>query len=286
MKRLLVPTDFSPASEDALKLASSIADKSGAEIYLVNFTEHPFDESFTTTGDMRAKFDDEETLFTVQLIRRNNERLQALATKYTEGRVINIQVYGQDLVDGVEEYVHDKNIDLIVMGTTGEETAREFFTGNHTEQIIEKATVPVLSLRSGQENVNFENVVVGIELDSDSKDNFRAATQHLNAFAAAMSSKLHLVHISKPGDKNRDEVEAQIHSFAKKFNIENYTSNLHYSDDIEDGLTRFARLNEAGIIAVLSHAEGGFFRIFSSSVSEELSKESEVPVLSINLHNV
>ncbi len=286
MKRLLVPTDFSPASEDALKLASTIADKTGAEIFLVNFTEHPYDESFSSSGDHRAKFDDEESLFTIQLIRRNNERLQALAMKYTEGRVINIQVFGQELNDGIEAYVRDKNIDLIVMGTSGEETAREFFTGNHTERVIENAAVPVLSLRSGQENVNFENVVVGVELDSDDKDNYRAATDHLKAFASAMGSKLHLVHISKPGDKNRDEVEAEIDAFAHKFSIENYTSNLHYSDDIEDGLTRFARLNEAGIIGVLTHAEGGFFRIFSSSVSEELSKESEVPILSINLHNV
>jgi len=286
MNRILVPTDFSYASESALKLASSIADRTGAKIYLVNFTDHPFDESFTTMGDFQKKYDDEETIFTIQLIRRNTERLKELATRFTEGRVINIQVYGEDLIDGVEEYVKDKNIDLVVMGTTGQETAKEFFTGNHTAQIIENSTIPVLSLREGQENADFTNIAVGIELHSDDKDNYRAATSYIRAIAADLGSKLHLVHIAKPGTKNRDEVEAELHEFAKKFNISEYSVNLHYAEDIEDGLIRFARLNEIGIIAVMSHSESGLFRIFRSSTSEDLTKESEVPLLSINLHNV
>ena len=286
MKRILVPTDFSYASESALKLASSIADKTGAEIFLINFTEHPYDESFSTAGDLRTKYDDEEAIFTIQLIRRNTQKLEELAERYTEGRVINIQVYGEDLVDGVEKFISERNIDLVVMGTTGQETAREFFTGNHTEQIIVKSPIPVLTLREGQENVSFENLVVGIELESDGKDNFRAATTYLRNFASDLGMKLHLVHIAKPGSKNRDEIEARLNEFADKFDIENHTVSLHYADDIESGLIRFGRLNEADILAVLSHAEGGFFRIFTASVSEELSKESEVPLLSINLHNV
>ncbi len=286
MKRILVPTDFSYASESALKLASAIADNTGAEIFLINFTPHPFDESFTTMGDFQKRYDDEETIFTIHLIKRNTERLKELATRYTEGRVINIQVYGEELIGGVENYVKDKNIDIIIMGTSGEETAKEFFTGNHTEQVMENSSIPVLSLREGQEEADFTNIALGVELESDEKDNFRAATSYVRKFAQDLGSKLHLVHVAKPGTKNRDEVEKQLHEFAQKFNFEDYSVNLHYADDTEDGLIRFARLNDIGVLAVMSHTEGGLFRVFRSSTSEDLSKESEIPLLSINLHNV
>lgn len=285
MKRILVPTDFSQAAEDALKLACTVAGTSGAEIYLVNFLEHPFDESFSSFGDVNTKYDDEETIFTIELIRKSQRQLQGLAQAYGDQATINFEVFGQDMVKGVEDYIRKEAIDFIVMGTSGEETAREFFTGNHTEQVIDKVDCPVLSLRAGQHETSFETIVVGVDYRDDPKANYRAATNYLLDFAEAMGSQLHLVHVSKP-NSNTADAEGELEDFAEKFHINNYTKGVQISKDIEAGLLRSVTATGAGIVCVLTHHEGGFFKIFSHSVSEDLSKESDVPVLSINLHTV
>lgn len=285
MKRILVPTDFSEASINALTLARTLAIKSGAEVYLVNFLEHPYDESFSTTGDVNTKYDDEETLFTLQLLRKSKQRLHEIAQEYGQDITLHTQVYGEDLVDGVEEYIQKNVIDFIVMGTTGEETVEEFFTGNHTEQIIEKVNCPVLTLRKGQQEVDFSKIVVGVDYKHDSKANYLAATKYLVDFVEAVDAQMHLVHVSKP-NADTEEAESELDDFAEKFHLTNYTTGVQLSKDVEDGLLRSVSAQGAGMICVLTHHEGGFFRFFSHSVTEDLSKESDVPVLSINLHRV
>lgn len=286
MNRILVPSDLSDISENALRFACEIGDRVGAEIYLVNFLKHPFDESFTASGEVRAKYDDEETIFTIELIRRNNRLLEEMANKYGVGRTIFYQVYKEDLDDGVDIYIKEKNIDLVIMGTTGEENAKEFFTGNHTERVINIASCPVISLRQYQKAKNLDKIVLGLELEEDSKDNFRNATNYLKDVVSALGSTLHLVHVTKPGNSETEEIKAKIQKFAKKFSLTNYTIAVSQAEDIEKGLINYAHSVDAGIVAVLTHSEGGFFRIFSTSLSEELSKDSDTPVLTINLHRV
>ena len=285
MNRILVPTDLSEISENALRFACEIADKAKAEIYLINFLKHPFDESFTTTGDVSAKYDDEETIFTIELIRRNTRLLEEMANDYGANRTIYYQVHNRDL-DGVDEYVREKNIDLVVMGTSGEENAREFFTGNHTEQVIIQASCPVISLQEGQKARNLDKIVLGVELEEDDKDNFRNATNYLRDIVDTLGAKLHLVHVSKKGSSDKEEEELLLKQFAEKFNLDNYTISVQHANDLEKGIMYYAHSIGAGMVAVLTHSEGGFFRIFTTSLSEELSKDSDIPVLTINLHRV
>ncbi len=286
MNRILVPTDLSEISENALRYACAIADKTSSEIYLVNFIRHPFDESFSATGDVRAKYDDEETIFTIELIRRNTRLLEEAANKYGSGRTIYYQVFNEDLVDGVDNYIRKKNIDLIVMGTSGEENVSEFFTGNHTEQVIINASCPVLSLHEDQNPDHLDTLVLGLELEEDDKDNFRNATRYLKDFAEAIGTHVHLVHVSNKGAADKEEKEAMLKQFADRFNLQNATIAVTEANDVEKGIMYYAHKVNAGIIAVLTHAEGGFFRIFRSSISEELSKDSDTPVLTVNLHRV
>lgn len=286
MNRILVPSDLSEISENALRFACEIAAKAGAEVYLVNFLDHPFDESFTATGDVQAKYDDEETIFTIELIRRNTRLLEEMAQKYGDQCTLLYQVYNEDLADGVDNYVKKKNIDLVIMGTTGEENAREFFTGNHTEKVINNASCPVISLREHQTAKNLNTIVLGVELEEDDKDNFRNATIYLKDIVQALDATLHLVHVSKPGSSDKDEEDALLRKFADKFGLENYTTSVQHANDVEKGLMYYAHSVNAGIVAVMTHAEGGFFRIFTTSLSEELSKDSDTPVLTINLHRV
>ena len=271
MKRILVPTDFSAASIDALSLARTLAIKSGAEVYLVNFLEHPFDESFSTTGDVNTKYDDEETIFTIELLRKSKRQLQGLAEEYGQDISLHTRVQGEDLVDCIEDYVRAQAIDFIVMGTSGEETVEEFFTGNHTEQVIEKASCPVLSLRQGQQEVDFSKIVVGVDYKHDAKANYLAATKYLVDFVDAVDAHMHLVHVSKP-NSDTDVAESELEDFAEKFHLTNYTTGVQLSKDVEAGLLRSVTAQGAGMVCVLTHHEGGFFRFFSHSVTEDLSK--------------
>ncbi|MBL3657570.1 universal stress protein [Fulvivirga sediminis] len=288
MKRILVPSDLSDISENALQMAADIADITKAEIFLVNFTDHPFGQTFTATGELDKKFSDEESLFTVQLIRKRHKDLEVLATKYGYGsdvRVINFEVYGEELQNGIDEYIKANSIDLVVMGTSGEESIDEIFSGNHAEQVIERASCPVITVKEKYVKSSFKSIVLGVDAEKDRHDNFTQAAALLKDLVEGLGAELHIVNVSKSVEDKVD-TEKKISAFTTKHNILSNSITVVEADDIEEGLINFAHQKSASLLAVLTHVEDSFFRMFSHSLAEDLSMESDVPVLTINLHTI
>ncbi len=285
MKKIFVPTDFSKISESALKLAVDIGRYSSSEIYLVNFMKHSFGSSFSTLGDTMDKGDSEKDLFTLQLARKNHSKLAKLADKHGISVKIQYQVYDQDYSDGFEKYIKENNIDLVVMGTSGEESLEEFFSGNHTIQMIENATCPVISLKDEYKGSDFKNIIVGIDLEKDGHDNFTQASAFLNDFAKSVHGKLHLVHVANL-NANKSELEKKVDAFATKHGFKDFTVTIIQNDNKGHGLVNYSRTMKTSIIAILTHAEGGLLRKFYKSTADELSKTSSLPVMSVNLHNI
>ncbi|TRX62089.1 universal stress protein [Fulvivirga sp. M361] len=287
MKKILVPTDFSDLSEMTLKYAVKIADKINAEIYLVHFMDHPLGRRFSTSSYGDESHQGEEQLFTIQLVRKYHTTLGGLASSYSHAKgEIHYEVFNQDFDGGVETYVEEKQIDLIIMGTTGEETLEEFFTGNHTEQVIERVSCPIISIKENPHNINSDLIVLGIDLKKDENDNYAKAVAYLNDLSSGLGTTIEVVHVADAGIGDHSVLEAEVKKMADNYGLLNYNISVTENNDKERGLMAFALAKGAGLLAVLTHSEGGFFRVFSHSTSEELTKESDIPVLTINLHNV
>lgn len=283
MKKILIPTDLSDVSNKALNLASEIAKKTNGSLHIVNFYEHPYGKTFTATGEMELKASDEENLFTVQLLRKNYQTLSDLAKKYSsEGVDTTFGIEDEDFENGVLKYIKSNAIDMVVMGTSGEENAEEFFTGNHAQQIVESAPCPVISVRDEDLIGNLSKIVLGVDFQKDHQDNYLKAVSYINDLASSMGSKVHVVHVGK--DTNGDS--ERLEGFAKNYGLLNYeTATVKNNDEIA-GLLEYGHKINAGAVAVLTHADGGLFRMFQTSTSEEMTKDSNIPVLTINLHKV
>ncbi|MEQ8925299.1 MAG: universal stress protein [Fulvivirga sp.] len=284
MQKILVPTDFSELSESALKLAVDIGRRADAEVYLVNFLDHPFGSSFSSTGEVNTG-GSEGDLFTLKLARKNHQRLAEIASRHGISVKVHYQVYGEEFEDGFKKYIREQAIDLAVIATSGEESANEFFSGNHTEQMIVGASCPVISVKGDYKDNDFKKIVVGIDLEHDDEDNFLQAANFLNTFSKSVSGHLHLVHVADL-DSDKVAAESKVKKFIDKYKFENYTLKVTQNDDKEQGLIAYCFAARASMLALLTHASGGFLRMFTESTTEELSKRASIPVMAINLHNI
>src|SRR5439155_11230943 len=143
LRRILIPIDFSPHSEQALKYGVALAEKFEAELFLI----HAFqDVSIYQT----------EVVSGAPPITPPVEQLTASARGAMERLVQekNLQRFGThtDIVEGapVEEivdYAKEKNIDLIVMGTHGRGWLAHVLMGSVAEKVVRKAPCPVLTVR-------------------------------------------------------------------------------------------------------------------------------------------
>jgi nucleotide-binding universal stress UspA family protein len=286
MKKILVPTDLSVIAERGLTLALEIAERSEAEISLVNFTRHPFGKTFTAMGEVSSKIDKEGELFNLQLLHLNKQKLDELGQKYSQHGVdIETAIVDEEFKEGIDEYLHRENIDLVVMGTSGEENATEAFTGNHTEQVIRISKCPVLSVRDGFQINDFNKIVLAVNVIKDNA-HVHEALDTLADLAACFDAHIYLVHVR---DKATDYSDINLKDFftnmAEAADLRNYSVTIYEADDQANGIIQFAREVQAGLIAVIKNSHDGIFRIFSNHFSDRLVKEVGRPVFTFNLQN-
>jgi nucleotide-binding universal stress UspA family protein len=141
-KRILVPVDYSPISDDALSEATDLAKLFGSEIVLVNvvkvIADLPNDVSLLKEG----AYEDERD-------RSALAKVQAAAAKVSASGVKAKGVIGRSNVPAKEILLtaERENADLIVIATHGMSGWREIAFGSVAEKVVKDATIPVLVLR-------------------------------------------------------------------------------------------------------------------------------------------
>lgn len=280
MERILVLTDFSRIAERGLEEAVLLARQmGGAEILLLNIELATQGTDFTATGDVNYKRDSEEDRFMIAIIEKNKQRLQELVSRYGAGDV-RITPYMQigPVQEVVDKFMDTHQISLIVMGTSGENTFEEFFVGNHTEQIVRIARVPVISVKETDRPVEVRNIVLATDMNEDAF----AGLSHVKRLAEKLRAHLHLVYVTKSGkvEQGRADVEA----YARRSGLTNFTLGAIEDSDVEDGIKRYAAKIGADLIAVITRGRDGLSAVVSHSVAEDVIREASVPVLTVNMN--
>jgi nucleotide-binding universal stress UspA family protein len=284
MKKILVPTDLTPTAELGLKLAVEIAKKCQATISLVNFTKHPYGPTFSATGDMAAKVDPQEDFLAIEFLKNAKDKLGELVQKYGSPEFsTEVAIVDSEFKNGIDEYLKNELIDLVVMGTSGEENAQEIFTGNHTEQTIRVSACPVISVRDGFDSSLFKTMVVGVMVISDNK--LADGLSTLRDLAECFDSHVHLVHVRDKANDPTLILDQYFNQIGQIAGLKNYTVRILDGEDKAETLSNYAHEINAGVIAVIKNSKEGIFRIFSNKLSKRLMQEEGGPVVTVNLQN-
>ena len=286
MKRILIPTDFSQESENALEFAIEIAKSTGAELNIVNFVE-PVDESaIRITGEVKLGDSSEDDLFTLKLIEGNKQRLHDVVSNIEQTNfTVKVDIINSKFREGVENFVKKYHCDCVIIGTTGEESAREFFTGNHTEKLIEHLGVPVISVKDKVKIGITTNLVLG--LDIIYKSYRQEGLEVIKSIAKALKANVHLVDVIMPNEnRSKESVKTDLEILAKEAGFDNFSIEVIENDNKEQGLISYSKQVNASMIATIAHISHRFSHIFKHSFSEKLTKESAIPVLTLNSNNI
>jgi nucleotide-binding universal stress UspA family protein len=237
-------------------------------------------------GEVSSKVDQEGELFNLKMLQVNKQKLDDLVEKYNEHGVhIETAIVDEEFKDGIDEYLHEQSIDLVVMGTSGEENATETFTGNHTEQVIKISKCPVLSVRDGFQIEDFSKIVLAVNVIKDNT-HVNEALNTLADLAACFDAHIYLVHVrDQATDYSNINLTEFFTQMANQAGLKNYSVTIYEADDQANGVIQFAREVKAGLIAVIKNSADGIFRIFSNHFSDRLVKEVGRPVFTFNLQN-
>ena len=141
-KTFLVPTDFSPCAEAALKQAIELGRGTDTRILLVHAYAMPlvgpYDGAIVPNGDVIAS---------IEMAARRG--LTDLATRYADcGVPIKTVLKNGDARDFILSMAKEEDAALIVMGTHGRNGIARALLGSVAERIVRTSATPVLTVHA------------------------------------------------------------------------------------------------------------------------------------------
>jgi nucleotide-binding universal stress UspA family protein len=142
LNRILVATDFSTCSHEALEYASELARRFAAELHLLHVADDPHNVFPHAGGTIPVEELARAEAETDAALRRSAEVLER------EGRQVQRSVVrGVPFVE-IIRYAREHDIDLIVVGTHGRTGLQQALMGSVAERVVRKAPCPVLVVRA------------------------------------------------------------------------------------------------------------------------------------------
>jgi universal stress protein A len=138
IQKILFPTDFSAASNAALRYAVSLARQSDA-LLLVLHVEPPSVPPLGTVAPPADHMDEEEEALVTLLT-----TIVAADNKKVSHEFRNVRGDPAEVIVRVAQQEH---VDLIVMATSGRTGLRRMLMGSVAEAVVRQAPCPVLSLK-------------------------------------------------------------------------------------------------------------------------------------------
>ena len=270
MKTILVPTNFSNYSVDALVTAASLIRAKGGTIVLMHNVETLLTNWFRLSESERMKHPEIST-HTNKAFREIQEMKAGV---FLSGLAVDpLITYGTTSDEIVEAAIQEK-ADLIVMGS-GEPRAGRDFIGSTLQRVVRQTSCPVLSIKKEINNEKWTKILVPVSLDFDIVVPF----EKIAKISMEFGSVIQLLYVSTHAE-NAATVKKQMNAFKEKFPSLRIETAVYDHEDVEEGILEFAKSAKVDCIAMITfehkHAPG-----YQMSVTDHILYHATVPVLAI-----
>jgi nucleotide-binding universal stress UspA family protein len=270
--RILLPTDFSPVANNALKYALSIAKKTGADLHLFHVDSIPVTDAYFPAGAYSAYMAD-----IADATRESFEKLKAAFYKDDSVKFHSVSIMGYGPTE-IINYAIENKIDLIIMGTTGSSGLPEILFGSNTAAVVSKSPLPVLVIPPSAQHHAFNKIVYATDYNEPEFPSVSRLVYLAGLYDAAVT----VLHVRSEYDmymkthhnffiKNKDSIS-----------YKNWAIAEINDSNVMDGINSF--IEEAGpdLLVVAKHNRHFFERLFHRSLSKRMAYHSSIPLLVLN----
>lgn len=274
LKAILLPTDFSTNSLNAIDYAVELFKNEPCEFYLINIQKA---SSFVS-----------DDLMTMSSSATIYQTLIDAARKSIKNIIIKIEnkynnklhqfhsiVDYDNFIDGINQICAAKQIDLIVMGTKGASGAEKVIFGSNTVRVMQRCNTPVLAIPSGCVFEGLERIAFTSNyLTLYNKQELQPLIDILDLY----DSKMDILHLAseKELQQNQDN--------NKKF-LDYCFSNVNHEfidlekKDIFKTVQNYIAINGIKMLAMMSRKHSFLERLFARHIVEIFAFKIDIPFL-------
>ncbi|NJB72173.1 nucleotide-binding universal stress UspA family protein [Saonia flava] len=192
MRTVLIPTDFSENAMHAIEYATKIYKCERAIFYFL----HAYaDEVY---GPFKKSDGESIEELKKRTKKESDKKLNEILKKITDPIANPKHQYEilssfNSLVDAVNDFVNQINIDLVIMGTKGQTDDKKDTFGSHTVQVFKYVQCPVMAIPKDYEYKQPKRILFPTDYMLPFK---RRELKLLNELAGEFKSEIHCLHIT------------------------------------------------------------------------------------------
>ncbi len=276
MKKILVPTDFSPEAENALKVAAQIAKKFDSEIFLLHMLELPLD--LIDPSQSQGSGDLPEAIFFMKLA--HQRFTEVMKSDFLNGVKVHETVEFHEAFDGIMEISKKYDCDVIIMGSSGAEGLKEIFIGSNTEKVVRNSDIPVLVIKNEIPVFEVKKFVFATDLDPESITTFKNAI----SFAKKLDTSIELVMVNTVGKfKTTNEIDEKLEIYTQDIDKSDFHFSVYNDVNVETGILNHASKINADLIGISTHGRQGLAHFINGSLSEDLVNHAKRPIVTFKI---
>ncbi|HET7118294.1 MAG TPA: universal stress protein [Hanamia sp.] len=269
MKHILVPTDFSTASNNAVEYAVSLAEIFNAKVTLLNVVPD------TLIIDEKAA---EATIkLHRELVADNKDLMTKTVKTLSKNHLAKMQGYvdeGSPSIVIIEMANEDKP-DIIIMGMKGKGKSNSVF-GSTVTAVVRKSSIPVWIIPENGFYQSIDTITFATDFDAGTGSDSYSLLMDI---AKKYNSFIQILNVQKKGKPmSADEF---IGKMGTHFLFEATKHSFHTIEEanVIEGINNFIDEKPCEILVMIAHKHSFFERMLGRVYTKKMSYETSVPLL-------
>lgn len=277
MKNILLPTDFSDNSWNAIKYAVQLYKDEECTFHLFNaYTPIIYNVEYVLINPAQFGLGDAIRDASQESLNKLHKKILKEFKNNPNHKFDTIARF-DTLIFGIKDLSAERYIDLIIMGTKGATGAKEILFGSNTVQVFREIKCPIMAIPSNYEYEAPQEVLFPTDLEVNYHGTQLDVLQEI---ASSHNSRVNAMHVSSgynltdAQENNKLQLEAIFKSTAFLFHDVR-------SMEIADAINDFQVKHKINLLVMINNKHSFFENVFFENTINQIGFHLNVPFLVI-----
>lgn len=276
MKKILLPTDFSKNSWNAIQYALQLFKNEVCTLYLLNtYTPVVYHVEYVLINPAQYGMVDN---IRNESLRQLNEIKEDIKKSFNNpNHTIEVISSFNTLISEIKDVTEEKAIDYIVMGTKGATGAKEVLFGSNTVHVFKSVKCPIIAIPDDFDFETPHEVLFPTDYEISYKDHH---IKPIIDIVSLFTTRVNIINVSYGYDLSEIQEE-------NKQKLETYFKNVSHlfhslsNQSVSEAITNFQLKARINLLIMINNKHSFFENLFFKSTINQIGFHLNIPFLVI-----
>jgi len=275
MKNILIPTDFSENSHNAIKYAIAYFSDVAVNFYILHISNQNSNIKAEAQENFSGFSNEMQTVQSAAAMLKEELKTCELLSKNQAHKFISLQE-NLNLVEAIRKQVTEKEIDYILMGTKGTSKINRSEMGSNTCDVITKVKCPILVIPENAKFHKIKNIAFLTDYNYIYRNKVISTLSETLDLHQSPLRVLHVKSLTTDLTPSQTDNKGFLHYFFKE---KKHSFHFVENKELEIGIQDFVETWEISLVSIVAKNLNFIQRLLLRPALKSVSYSANVPFL-------